>query len=269
MSILEEIFAHKRLEIAERKAIRSMDRVRSKAAERQPPVDFISVLRASRKTERAWPALIAEVKQRSPSRGVLLPEFDPLRLVGIYREHGAAAVSVLTDERYFGGSLEYLRRVKEIFPLLPVLCKEFICDPYQVYEARTAGADAVLLITAGIPAELLFDLKQLIESLGMAALIEIHNAAELEVALACQPSLVGVNNRNLHDFTVSLETTLNLRPTIPQDVCVVAESGIHTPEDVQCLSEAGIDAILVGEALVTAADIGAKVSSLAHGGELR
>ena len=155
MSILEEIFANKRQEIGDRKLRFPIDALRSQATERQPALDFPTALLTYR-IDHAWPALIAEVKQRSPSRGTLAANFDPLHLASIYHDHGAAAVSVLTDERYFGGSLEDLRRVKAAFPLLPVLCKEFICDPYQVFEARSAGADAVLLITAGIPVEAAF-----------------------------------------------------------------------------------------------------------------
>lgn len=272
MNILDEIFAHKRAEVAERQRMRPLAEVRREAEAAAPALDFVTALRIdSFGQRRADPALIAEIKQASPSRGVLVQDFDPLRLARIYQENGAAAISVLTDERYFQGCLAHLQAIARLQPRVPLLRKDFTCDPYQVYEARAAGADAMLLIAAYLDPASLRDLHTLISELGMAALVEVHSRAELEAVLADDPSLVGINNRDLRDFNVRLETTLELRPLVPAEVCLVAESGIHMPADVSRLAEAGVDAILVGEALVKAADIAGKVRSLAgrdqrHGG---
>ena len=211
MSKLDEIFAHKRTEIAGQKAALPLAEMTALAAAAPPPRDFIAALRQA----RARPALIAEIKRGSPSRGLLVADFDPLRLAAIYTENGAAAISVLTDERFFGGSLDHLRAVAELMRTgraqgPPLLRKDFLCDPYQVYQARAAGADAILLIVASLPPPLLAELLALAHDLGMAALVETHDEAELETALASGARLIGINNRNLHDFTVSLETTLRL-----------------------------------------------------------
>jgi indole-3-glycerol phosphate synthase len=258
MTVLEAIFAHKREEVARRQQEFPLAAVQAAAARAAAPLDFCAALR----TARQKPALIAEVKFASPSRGILLAGTDPAGLARCYAENGAAAISVLTDEKYFCGRLDYLRRIRAALPGTPLLRKDFICDPYQVYEARAAGADAVLLIVAGLAADQLCDLHALALDLGMAALVEVHNAAESDLALACQPSLVGVNNRDLRDFSVSLETTLSLRPQLPPQVAVVAESGIHTPADIARLQDANVHAILVGEALVTATDVAAKVREM-------
>ena len=264
MSILTEIFAYKRQEVSERQKICSLAEVCRAAEAAVPPADFVAALRAR---AAGWPALIAEVKRASPSRGLLVEDFDPLGLASIYRENGAAAISVLTDERYFQGRLEFLRRISALEPHCPVLRKDFIYDPYQVYEARAAGADAVLLIAAYLDPDSLKDLHTLVGELGMAALVEVHNQAELEIALACRPALVGINNRDLHNFKTRLETSLELRAHVPPGVCLVAESGIHTRADVARLAAAGFDAILVGEALVVAPDVAARVRELAYSSE--
>jgi indole-3-glycerol phosphate synthase len=267
MTILDEIFAYKRTEVAERQRIRPLAQVRAGAEAQAQALDFVSALRGAAqgaKMEKgSGVALIAEVKHASPSRGVLVKDFDPLRLARTYVENGAAALSVLTDERYFQGHLDYLRQIRAVHARTPLLRKDFLYDPYQVYEAREAGADAVLLIAASLDPELLRDLHSLAASLGMAALVEVHSQEELEAVLPLGPQLVGINNRDLRDFSVRLETTLDLRPQVPLQVCVVAESGIHTSSDVERLAQAGIDAILVGEGLVTAPDVAAKVRLLA------
>jgi indole-3-glycerol phosphate synthase len=268
MTILDEIFADTRRELSRRKRLHPLAEVRSAAEAAPSPPDFVAALREAGHK----PALIAEIKFASPSRGVLVAAPDPLGLAEVYLHNGATALSVLTEQHYFLGHLDYLRRITARWPELPVLRKDFICDPYQVYEARAAGAAAVLLIAAGLPAGKLKALHDLASRLGLSPLVEVHNQTELELALDCGASLVGINNRNLHDFRVSLETTLGLRPLIPAGVCVVAESGIHTPEDVARLAEAGLDAVLVGEALVTAPEVGAKVRALAgqaEAGEIR
>lgn len=260
MNILDEIFAHKREEVAERQKVLPLARVRQEAEAAPAALDFVAALRgAARK-----PALIAEVKCASPSRGLLAKDFDPILLARTYQENGASAISVLTDEKYFRGNLEYLRQIARFAPRLPLLRKDFLCDPYQVYEARAAGADAVLLITAYLDKACLAELHALALSLGMTPLVEVHTRAELETALECSPVLVGVNNRDLRDFSVRLENTLDLRPYVPDGVCLVAESGIHAQEDARRLAAAGVDAILVGEALVTAGDVAAKVRSFAQ-----
>ena len=260
MSRLDEIVAHKRLELPERMAALPLAEVRAQAEAAATPADFLA---AVRRPPGARPRLIAEIKRASPSRGLLAPDFDPLRLATLYRENGAAAISVLTDQRFFGGSLEDLRQVSALRPGLPTLRKDFILEEYQVYEARAAGASAVLLIAACLEPARLRALRQLAEELDLTALVEAHDRAELEAALACAAGLVGINTRALHTFVTRLETSLELRALVPPGVAVVAESGIHRREDVDRLAEAGVDAILVGEALVTAADVAEKVRELA------
>lgn len=262
MNILEEIFAHKVTEVEQKQRVHPLADVRVQAERSAPPLDFIAALR---RAPAQRPALIAEVKQASPSRGTLITDFDPLRLARTYQENGASAISVLTDERYFKGSLDYLCQIANLTPRLPLLRKDFIYDPYQVYEARAAGADAVLLIAAYLEPARLRDLHALVTGLGMAALVEVHNASELAAALtACRPPLVGINNRNLADFSVSLDTTTHLAAQVPAGTCLVAESGIHTPADMDRVAAAGVDAVLVGEALVAAQDTAAKVRSMAR-----
>ncbi len=208
------------------------------------------------------PRLIAEVKYRSPSKGILRPAFDPLGLAHSYAQNGAAAISVLTDEKYFGGSLEILREIAALDLGLPLLRKDFIFDRYQLLEARRAGASAVLLIVAMLTLGQLRALLDAAQALGLEALVETHTAAEVTQALEAGAHIIGVNNRDLHSFEVRLETCLNLRSQIPAQVVMVAESGIHSAADVARLAAAGVDAMLVGEGLVTAADVGAKVREL-------
>jgi indole-3-glycerol phosphate synthase len=272
MNILDEIFAHKRKEVERQMQVVPLNSLLAQIEHLPPCLDFVGVLRKVRRlSPNHPPALIAEVKCASPSRGLLAPDFDPVGLAEMYAENGASAISVLTDERYFKGHLDHLRQVaiqvKENRPhgqALPVLRKDFIFDPYQVYEARCAGADAILLIAAALQQSRLLQLQALAGKLGMAALIEVHDQAELEIALDCSPRLLGINNRNLRDFSVNLETTLRLRASVPDSICLVSESGIHTSEDIDTLGRAGVDAVLVGEALVTAPDIPTQVRSFAR-----
>ena len=207
MSILEDIFAHKRAEVEERQRIRPLPTLRQEAQAAPAALDFTAALRRP-----PAPALIAEIKRASPSKGLLMADFDPLRLAAQYAANGARAISILTDEHYFQGSLDYLVQVRRQLPNMPLLRKDFLYDAYQVYEARAAGADAVLLIAAGLPAPQLADLQALANELGMAALVEVHTLDELEQVLPLQPKLVGVNNRDLHTFQVNLENTPQLRP---------------------------------------------------------
>jgi indole-3-glycerol phosphate synthase len=206
--------------------------------------------------------LIAEVKKASPSKGLLCHNFDPVFLGTCYEQAGAAGISVLTEEAFFLGSLNYLKEVKVKTVKTPVLRKDFIIDPYQLVEARWYGADAVLLIVAALPPP---ELKHLIAEtakLGMDALVEVHNAPELKVALDCGASIIGINNRDLQSFKVSLETTFQLLPDIPNDIVRVSESGISTRQDIRKMEEAGADAVLIGESLVTVADPAEKIREL-------
>jgi indole-3-glycerol phosphate synthase len=268
MTILDEIFAYKFAEVQQRLAQRPLEAVQGQALNTSPPLDFVSALRRPLPDplQRAGPALIAEVKQASPSRGVLRPDFNPLELARTYQQNGAAAISVLTDEHFFRGSLNQLRSIADDLDQrgcsMPLLRKDFIFHPYQVYEARMAGAAAVLLIAAWLRPEQLYALHALIVQLGMSPLVEVHNKRELEIALQCEPRLIGINNRDLRDFSVDLGTTIELRDLIPPQVCVISESGIHSRQDIEFLCHARVDAVLVGEALVTAPDIAGKVREL-------
>jgi indole-3-glycerol phosphate synthase len=259
MSILEEIFAHKRLEVQAARRERPRSELEAALRGLPPALGFSDALRAG---SGSAPRLIAEVKHRSPSKGVLRPDFDPLALARAYAGNGAAAISVLTDEKYFGGSLDTLRGIARLDLGLPLLRKDFILDRYQLLEARLAGASAVLLIAAMLAPGQLRHLLAAAHGLGLEALVEAHDRQEVEKALEAGAALIGVNNRDLHTFTVSLETCLALRPLIPPEALMVAESGIHTLDDVARLAAAGVEAMLVGEALVTAPDAAAKVRDL-------
>jgi indole-3-glycerol phosphate synthase len=277
MTILDDIIKYKRHEeLPKQMQTREPAVVRAEAALSPKPRDFVAALRATNRV-----ALIGEVKKASPSKGLLRHNFDPVELAQTYVANGAAAISVLTDARYFQGKLEYLSQIRKALgvtadrrpktasspPRLlasspPLLRKDFVFHPYQVYEARAAGADALLLIAAVLNDKELADLLALTHELGLTALIEVHDRAELERVLPLQPRLIGVNNRDLRDFSVDLNLCIELRQHVPADICFVAESGIHTAADVAQLAKEGIDAILVGEALMKAKDVGAKVREL-------
>jgi indole-3-glycerol phosphate synthase len=250
-------------ELPKQKQLREEAMVHAEAALAPKPKDFVAALKA-----KTRPALIAEVKKASPSKGLLRADFDPLELASTYAKNGAAAISVLTDARYFQGKLEYLAGIKSQLQAVmnqnrpAVLRKDFIFDPYQVYEARAAGADALLLIAAVLKDDELAHLLALTRKVGLTALIEVHDQAELDRVLPLKPRLVGVNNRNLHDFSVDINRCIELRQAIPADICMVAESGIRTAAEVSRLAAEGIDAILVGEALVKAKNVAAKVREL-------
>lgn len=259
MSILEKIIEHKKMEISalDLQALR-------RAAELSPtPRDFLSAI----KRRRFWnhPSLIAELKRASPSKGILAPHLDLFQVADIYTRNGASAISVITDEKFFMGKLETLRELRFTHKSeLPLLRKDFIIDEVQLYESRANGADAILLIAAALKDNKLFsDLHATALELGLTPLVEVHNEAETERALKLRDvKLIGINNRNLATFDVTLETTERLRPMIPPDIAVVAESGIFNANDVERLANVKVDAILVGEALVTSDDIGAKVREL-------
>jgi len=260
---LDQILDHKREEVARQQAKVPLAQIQVRADE-GPPVRLLST--ALRQPQRL--ALIAEVKHKSPSKGILVPNFDPLALARTYQENGADAISVLTDVRFFGGSLQYLRAIREQQVqqgyTAPLLRKDFILEPYQVYEARAYGADALLLIVAALDDSKLRDLLDLTESLGMEALVEVHDEAELERALKVDATIIGINNRNLHTFKVDLATTERLATRLPTCArpILVSESGINTANDLVGLRAWGADAILVGEAIVTAPSMAMKVREL-------
>lgn len=245
---------------AEERAVRNGRQVELAAAGAPPPRDFAGALRGP------GLSVIAEVKFASPSAGRIRPEGDLEAVVSGYVSAGAAALSVLTEPEFFAGSLDHLRRARELAARLsrplPVLQKDFIVTEYQLYEARAAGADAVLLIAAALTPPELGRLLRLAHDLGLAALVEVHTEAELDTALAAGARIIGVNNRNLRTLKVDLETCLSLRPRIPPGVVAVAESGIRTPDDVRRVAAAGYDAVLVGEALMRAPDPGRALAGL-------
>jgi indole-3-glycerol phosphate synthase len=262
MNILDEIFAHKKVEVAGRKREQPLAEVRRLAELTDEPPNFVAALQACKLVHNS-PALIAEVKKASPSKGLLAPAFDPLCLAQAYVENGAAAVSVLTDEKYFQGHLDHLRRIHAAFPHIPLLRKDFLFDEYQIYESCAAGASVVLLIAAYLDSGELADLHSLALLLGLTPLVEVHNQQELEIALKLDSlRLLGVNNRDLHTFKIDLQTCLDLRQYVPASVCFVAESGIHSRGDVRRLAAANVDAMLVGESLVTAPDLAKKIHEL-------
>jgi len=259
--ILDQIVNSTQKSVAQLKSQTPLASVKRLVRYQDPPRDFAHALNGQSI------GLIAEVKRASPSKGLLCPDLAASSLARVYSQGGAAAISVLTESDYFWGSFADLEAARTEVKL-PVLCKDFIIDRYQVYKARSHGADAVLLIAAILTQHELKTLLETTHSLGMAALVEIHNRAELAKALNCSPKIIGINNRNLADFRVNLKTTLNLRRMIPPDVLVVSESGIHTRDDVLTLQKAGVDAILVGEALVTSPDPAAKIDELlGHAGQ--
>ncbi|MEP7293684.1 MAG: indole-3-glycerol phosphate synthase TrpC [Chloroflexota bacterium] len=246
-TILDKILAQKLNEIGD-----NLAEVARHARDAEPPRDFAGALR------RETVALIAEVKHASPSKGVLIEDFDPVGLGKIYAASGAAAISVLTDAQFFMGSLDDLSNVRAAVNV-PVLRKDFIIDCYQVYEARAAGADAALLIVAALEDTQLADLHALIRELGMAALVEVHNEEELERALKIGAALIGVNNRDLKTFHEDLGTTGRIAALVPESVTLVAESAIRSVDDVRKMGELGAHAVLVGEGLVKAGNIGEQV----------
>ncbi len=257
MSILDEIVRHKRGEIAARKTAMPRGALVTRAAMLPAPRDFERALTPAAGRAR----LIAEVKRASPSRGVLKADLDPVALAATYARHGADAISVLTDAKYFGGSLDDLAAVRAAVEV-PLLRKDFTLDDYQLWEARAAGADAVLLIVAILEPSALAELAAAAKGLGLAALVECHTAAELDVALTLGARLIGINNRDLATFETRLDTTLSLLPQIPPGPIVVSESGFFTGDDVRRVVDAGAHAVLVGEGLVKASDVGAKIREL-------
>lgn len=257
--ILDRIVAVKREEVSAARRLRDAPSLRRDAEQLGGQRDFAGALRARIAAGRA--GVIAEVKKASPSKGVLRDRFVPAAIAESYARHGAACLSVLTDVQFFQGSPAFLAEARAAC-LLPVLRKDFIVDAYQVDEARAMGADAILLIAAVLADSQMAELEAQAAALGMAVLVEVHDGRELERALRLATKLVGVNNRNLRTFEVTLQTTLDLRHALPADRLLVTESGIQTPTDVQRMRAAGIDAFLVGEAFMRAPDPGEALAAL-------
>ena len=258
--ILDDILAHKRQEIA--------------AAQQRLPLEELQRRVKGRRAERSFRdaltsrqpslALIAELKRKSPSRGMLRERFDPISLAQQMQEAGASALSVLTDERFFGGHLDILRDVHQ-FTEIPTLRKDFILEPYQVYEAASAQADAILLIVQALAPEALKRLLALAREVGVEALVEVHDEAELQMALAAGADIIGINHRDLRTFTMQMDTTERLAPKIPAGTAIVAESGVQSADDVKRLRDLGVHAVLIGEALMTAPDVAGKIRELFAG----
>ena len=262
--ILEEIVWQKEVEVAQKRDRTPLSELHKKLPFAPPTRDFLAAI----KNGKTQPAIIAEVKKASPSKGVIREDFDPVEIAKSYQENGATCISVLTDEKFFQGSFENLSKIRSAVDL-PLLCKEFIIYPYQIYLARIHGADAILLIAAILSDKDLQYFVKIVKTLGMTALIEVHTQEELDRVLTLQGvNLIGINNRNLENFSVSLETTSQLlasRQTEIQakDILIVSESGIHTPEDLAQVAMAGAGAVLIGESIVKQPDPGAALALLA------
>lgn len=263
LHILEEIVYHKQQEVTQMSARQPLAALQRQVTTASEPIDFLLALQQSSNR----PSLIAEVKKASPSKGVIRADFDPIKIAQAYERGGASCISVLTDEKFFQGSFANLRAIRQSIAL-PLLCKEFIIDPYQIYLARVAGADAVLLIAAILDDQELREFLFLIHSLGMKALVEVHTLAELDRVLSLPDlCLVGINNRNLNDFTVDLGTTQRLIAARQEQlsslgITVVSESGLHTSADLALVAEAGARAALIGESLVKQIDLEQAVLNL-------
>jgi indole-3-glycerol phosphate synthase len=245
--ILDEILANKRQEVAARFRREPTDRLAARASTQPRPRDFHAALK------KPGVSIIAEIKRQSPAKGALKLDMDAPTMAATYAGAGAACISVLTDEKYFKGSDADLVAVRQRVDV-PILRKDFVVSPYQLYEARAIGADAVLLIVLALPPEEIVELSKLATSLGMAALVEVHSEPELEIALDCGATLIGINNRDLTRMVTDIQTTAKLRPLVPPGVTLVSESGIRTPDEIAWLRDLGVDAALVGESLVTAPD---------------
>ncbi len=257
--VLARILTVKRGEIEKAQKARSLASLRADAEALPACRDFVGALRT--RIEARRPAVIAEIKRASPSKGLLRDPFDPEAIARSYAEHGAACLSVLTDVEFFQGAPEYLALARNACAL-PALRKDFMIDPYQVYEARVWGADCILLIVSALSRAQMRELEDLALAIGMAVLVEVHDAAELDLALELRTPLIGVNNRNLRTFETSLDTTLALLPGIPKDRLLITESGIGQPADVEKMRSNGIFGFLVGEAFMRAADPGVALEKL-------
>ena len=255
--ILNKILATKKTEVAASKLAVSLDQLQAQAEAQGEPRDFVGSIHKKVMANKA--AVIAEIKKASPSKGVIREDFKPAEIAKSYEKAGAACLSVLTDEQYFQGSAAYLKQARAACKL-PVLRKDFIIDEYQVFEARAMGADCILLIVATLELAQMQKLEALANELGMAVLVEVHDADELALALQLDTPLIGINNRNLRTFEVSLQTTLDLLKIMPEDRFVVTESGIFTPDDVKLMMDNQVQGFLVGEAFMRQDDPGAELA---------
>jgi indole-3-glycerol phosphate synthase len=260
-TILKKIISRKYQELAQRSALDSVDSLQARIAQRVPCRGFEASLRRAQAAGQS--AVIAEIKKASPSKGVIREDFDPAAIAASYQAAGAACLSVLTDVDFFQGADAYLQQARAASSL-PVLRKDFVVDPYQVYEARAIGADCILLIVAalGNHGHLMQDLEALALELGMDVLVEVHNREELDLTLELQSPLLGINNRDLHSFATSLDTTLDLLAQVPADRLLITESGIHDRADVDAMRSHGVNAFLVGEAFMKAPDPGLALQEL-------
>jgi indole-3-glycerol phosphate synthase len=255
--ILNEIVSHNLQELELKKRSLPMTELRRMVLQQPPPLDLASALRGD------GIKLIAEVKKASPSRGIIRPDFNPVEIAQIYADNGASAISVLTETRYFHGSLNHLTDIRNTLnKKLPLLRKDFIFDPYQIYESRAYGADSLLLIVAILKPTKLQELLQLSHELHMSCLVETHNEAEVEIALRSKAKIIGINNRDLTNLSVDIANTERLRPLIPPDRIVVSESGIKERNDIERLRQLGVNAVIVGESLMSAPDIAARMREL-------
>jgi indole-3-glycerol phosphate synthase len=254
--ILDDIVARKKERLAELRKKSAQKELEQAVISAPEPRDFFAALKSGEK-----PAVIAEIKKASPSAGQIRPNLQVAEIAASYQRAGAAAISVITEEDFFQGHLEYLEEARGAV-YLPILCKDFIIDPIQVLTARAAGADGLLLIASILPQSTLKELLTMARQLNMACLVEVHDEEELSRVLETEARLIGINNRDLRTFQVSLTTTLRLRPRIPSDLLVVSESGIQTPSDLQSLTAAGVDAVLVGTSLMRAEEPGEKLREL-------
>jgi indole-3-glycerol phosphate synthase len=257
--VLQRILAVKADEVARARTARPQTAVEQAARDAAPPRDFVGALRS--RLDAGRPAVIAEIKKASPSRGVLREQFDPAAIAASYERHGASCLSVLTDREFFQGSLEHMQRARAACAL-PVLRKDFTLDSYQVYEARAAGADCILLIVGALDVARMQELEQAAHALGMAVLVEAHDGDELDKALALRTPLIGINNRNLRTFETRLETTLGLLERMPKERMVITESGILARADVDRMRARGVGCFLVGEAFMRAEDPGVELGRL-------
>jgi len=256
--ILDKIVSDVAKELEKRKSRISLNEMTNRALAERPTLDFAAALKGEKL------CLIAEIKQASPSRGLICEDFHPVEIARVYADNGAAAISVLTEPKYFQGSLEYLRDIKKSLATkpIPLLRKDFIFDPYQIYEARAYGADCLLLIVAMLTPQKLEELQHISWQLGMMNLVEVHTEQELKIAVESKAKIIGINNRDLNTFKVDLNTTARLRSFVPSDRIVVSESGIKTREDMEKLREWHVNAALIGEALMTAPDVAIKMREL-------
>ena len=257
--ILNKILAVKRDEVAAARAVKSLAALREEALAQPAPRDFVGAIRG--KIDAGQSAVIAEIKQASPSKGLLRADFRPAQIAADYAANGAACLSVLTDRQFFQGAPEYLQAARAACNL-PVLRKDFLVDPYQIFEARAMGADAILLIAAALDLSALREFEAIAQALGLAVLVEVHNGDELDLALQLETPLIGINNRNLRTFEVSLQTTIDLLPRIPAGRIVVTESGILAAADVGLMRKNHVHAFLVGEAFMRAASPGQALATL-------